>query len=240
MATLENTSKPTRKTPETSCSEAGVPTEDTAKRLLQHRKILVNQDIDDSLIEKAVMQIELFNWEDDDREDSEVGYARTSNPITVYINSDGGYCTSGLALISAIEQSRTPVVTVAMGKAYSMGFMILIAGHVRLAYRHAELMYHQVSYGHFGDHTDSVRRSNKAEELLQRLESIVKRRTRIPARMLKQAREQRLDLYMFPEEAMELGVLDGVYPQEIIAPRPPKRTSAAGKGGAKEAGDGDR
>lgn len=195
---------------------------DITKKLLSSRKILINQDIDDNLIESVVMQIELLNWEDDERSESEVGYDRMQWPITLYINSPGGYCTTGLAIISAIEQSITPIQTVVIGKAYSMAFMILMAGHVRGAYRHADMMYHQISYGNLSDHTDIVRQVTKNDELQQRMERLVLERTHIPRKKLQQIRDARIDWHMYPEEALELGVIDCIMERGLTVTKPPK------------------
>ena len=56
-------------------------------------------------------------------------------PIKIYIDSWGGEMVACYTIINAIELSRTPIWTINIGAAYSAGFFIYIAGHVRYAYR---------------------------------------------------------------------------------------------------------
>lgn len=156
--------------------------------------------------------IEKFNAEDDELSDSKT-YDRMSNPIKLIIDSPGGYCTAGLAIISAIEQSETPVVTVAAGNAASMAFHILAAGHVRFSYRHSELMHHQHSGAIIGTFTDSVETIERRKELQDRLDNLLIQRTHITRAKIDEVNMRKLDWAMWPEEALELGAIDKIIPR---------------------------
>lgn len=69
-----------------------------------------------------------------------------SSEITLYINSPGGEVMSGLALFDQISMMRSPVRTVCIGTAASMGAIIFLAGQKRQMYPHAQLMIHDPSY----------------------------------------------------------------------------------------------
>lgn len=210
----------TKGTKSDACSDMFA--DDVFRKLLENRKILLNGGIDERIIEKAVMQIELFNMEDDAREESEKGFDRLMHPIWIFLHTPGGYCNEGLALVSAIEQSHTPVYTIAVGRADSMGFLILACSHYRAAYRHAELMYHQISHGAIGDHTDVVRSVEYSGSVQQKLEDLILERTKITKRKLQEVNSKRIDWYMTPEEALELGVIDQVIERGLQI-RPPKK-----------------
>ena len=69
--------------------------------------------------------------------------------IKFYINSPGGVVTSGMVIYDTMQMIQSPVTTICMGLAASMG-SILLSGGVkgkRLIYPHGEVMIHQPSIG---------------------------------------------------------------------------------------------
>jgi ATP-dependent Clp protease protease subunit len=69
--------------------------------------------------------------------------------IKFYINSPGGMVTSGMVMYDTIQLINSPVSTICMGLAASMGSILLSAGKKgrRFIYPHAEVMIHQPSLG---------------------------------------------------------------------------------------------
>ena len=77
-------------------------------------------------------------------------YLETSAPgeeITLYINSPGGECLSGLAVLDYIKTMQSPLRTVCTGCAASMGAILFLAGDKREMFRHTRLMIHDPSSG---------------------------------------------------------------------------------------------
>src|SRR6186997_156210 len=69
--------------------------------------------------------------------------------IKFYINSAGGVVTSGMVMYDTMKMLKSPVSTICMGLAASMG-SILLSGGVkgrRFIYPHGEVMIHQPSLG---------------------------------------------------------------------------------------------
>jgi len=69
--------------------------------------------------------------------------------IKFFINSPGGVVTSGMAIYDTMKMLKSPVSTICLGLAASMG-SILLSGGVkgrRFIYPHAEVMIHQPSLG---------------------------------------------------------------------------------------------
>src|ERR1041385_6628516 len=69
--------------------------------------------------------------------------------IKFYINSPGGVVTSGMVMYDTMQMIQSPVITICMGLAASMG-SILLSGGVkgkRLIFPHGEVMIHQPSIG---------------------------------------------------------------------------------------------
>ncbi|MBA3673841.1 MAG: ATP-dependent Clp protease proteolytic subunit [Chitinophagaceae bacterium] len=76
--------------------------------------------------------------------------------ITFYINSPGGVITSGMVIYDTMKMISSPVSTVCMGMAASMGSILLSAGKKgkRFIYPHGEVMIHQPSGGGQGTSAD--------------------------------------------------------------------------------------
>lgn len=68
--------------------------------------------------------------------------------VTIYINSPGGEVISGLAVYDYIGMMKSPVRTVCIGTAASMGAILFLAGRKREMLPHTRLMIHDPSYNH--------------------------------------------------------------------------------------------
>src|SRR6201991_3956136 len=69
--------------------------------------------------------------------------------IKFYINSPGGVVTSGMVMYDTMQMIKSPVSTICMGLAASMGSILLSGGAKgkRFIYPHGEVMIHQPSLG---------------------------------------------------------------------------------------------
>ncbi|TXT28828.1 MAG: ATP-dependent Clp protease protease subunit, partial [Chitinophagaceae bacterium] len=69
--------------------------------------------------------------------------------IKLFINSPGGIVTSGMVMYDTMKMISSPVSTICMGLAASMGSILLSAGTKgkRFIYPHGEVMIHQPSLG---------------------------------------------------------------------------------------------
>jgi ATP-dependent Clp protease protease subunit len=69
--------------------------------------------------------------------------------IKFYINSPGGVVTSGMVMYDTMQMISSPVSTICMGLAASMGSILLSAGEKgkRFIFPHGEVMIHQPSLG---------------------------------------------------------------------------------------------
>ena len=131
-------------------------------------------------------------------------------PIRIHIDSFGGVLIPCLGLISVIEKSKTPIHTICVGGGISCGFLTLIVGHRRFAYKYSTPMCHQLSGGSVGKMTDmeeSVEQSKKIQKLI---EKIILEKTKITKKKLKEIREKKFDWYMTSTEALKLGVIDEI------------------------------
>jgi|TARA_R110000824_G_scaffold20545_13_gene77389 ATP-dependent Clp protease protease subunit len=138
------------------------------------------------------------------------GLTYTPEPIKLYIDSYGGAVYQCFGLLGHMENSITPVHTIATGAAMSCGFMILINGHRRFAFKNATPLYHQVSTGFFGKVEDMEIDVKETKRLQRELEKMTLKKTKITKTILKANREKKIDWFMTADEALKLGVVDEI------------------------------
>jgi len=131
-------------------------------------------------------------------------------PIKLFIDTFGGMIYACWGLIGVIKDSKVPIHTYAVGAAMSCGFMILIHGHKRFAYKHSTPMYHQISDGFWGKTLDVEDRLKETKKLQKELEQMVLDNTKIPKAKLKEIYKLKEDWLMTPKEALKLGVIDEI------------------------------
>lgn len=109
----------------------------------EQRRIYINSEIDENIVDTAVYHILRYNRLDKDTP------IISREPIKIYINSPGGSVADGYALIDAIKLSKTPVYTINLANCLSMALLIFISGHKRFCMPHAEFLLHDGSSGCF-------------------------------------------------------------------------------------------
>jgi ATP-dependent Clp protease protease subunit len=145
-------------------------------------------------------------------------FLESENPtkdIAFYINSPGGVVTSGLAIYDTMQYIRSPVSTVCIGQAASMGSLLLAAGAhgKRFSLPNARIMIHQPSGGAQGQATDIEIQAREILALRARLNEIYVRHTGQPLEVISNAVER--DKFLSPLEAKEFGLVD-----EVVESRP--------------------
>jgi ATP-dependent Clp protease protease subunit len=131
-------------------------------------------------------------------------------PIKIYIDSYGGQVYQCFGLLGVMEKSKTPVHTIVTGCAMSCGFMILISGHKRFAYKLSTPLYHQVSTTKSGTLKEIEEDIMETKRLQETIEEITLERTKITKKKLKEIYDGKVDWFMSAKEAVELGVVDEI------------------------------
>lgn len=170
---------------------------------VENRRMYINCAIDEFVVTDLAYHIMRYNRMDKDIPVEE------RKPIVIYINSPGGNVTDGYALIDAIMTSKTPVYTVNLGIAYSMGFLIFIAGERRYSMPSATFLCHDGASGGF-DSMNKLKDRIEFEtgQMEQHTEEYVLSRTSITRRQYRD--NHRKEWYFYPEEAKKLGVVTHV------------------------------
>lgn len=170
-------------------------------RRLKNREILWNDDIDDATIDIALY---IKKWNDEDKDLA----IEDRQPIKIFINSDGGYVATVLHVIDMIHLSKTPVYTIGMGRVYSVGGLLLMAGHKRYIFPHTSCLIHDGSSGAIGSIGKMIDNLEFTKELEKRIKQYILSSTRITEEIYDQ--NYRRDWFMFSEEIIKLGIADEI------------------------------
>ncbi len=114
------------------------------KKFIEQRKIFLWGVVDDKSSRDITNRLLYLDAVDPGKE------------ITFYINSPGGGITSGMVVYDTMQMIKSPVSTVCMGMAASMGSILLSGGEKgrRFIFPHGEVMIHQPSGGGQGTSAD--------------------------------------------------------------------------------------
>jgi ATP-dependent Clp protease protease subunit len=170
------------------------------KKFLEHRKIFFWGPVFDDSAKEIVDQLMYLEMIDPGKE------------ITLFINSPGGSVTAGLSIYDTMQMISSPVSTVCMGMAASMGSVLLSGGAKgkRFIYPNGEVMIHQPSIG--GPIQD------RAADLIITAKEIKKTKIRLSqiladncGKTLEQILEDSdRDHWMNAEESVKYGIVDAV------------------------------
>ena len=176
---------------------------DIYSRLLKERIIFLVGPIHDAVSSLICAQLLFLEAENPNKD------------IAFYINSPGGVVTSSLAMYDTMQYIRSPVSTLCIGQAASMGSLLLCAGAngKRFATPNSRIMVHQPSGGAQGQATDIEIQAREILTLRKRLNEIYVKHTGQPIEAIERKLER--DTYMSAEESRDFGLVD-----EVVDRRP--------------------
>lgn len=171
---------------------------DIYSRLLQERIIFLGSDITDAVAD--VVMAELIYLE----------YTDAEKDITIYINSPGGYVSSGLAIYDTMQFIKPDVSTICIGQASSMGAVLLAAGTKgkRYALPHSRFMLHQPLGGAGGQAADIAIHAREIVRIKDTLSGILVKHTGQKAEVIRKDTDR--NFYMDSKEALEYGLIDEI------------------------------
>ena len=183
---------------------------DIFSRLLKDRIVLLGTPVDDHVASLICAQLLFLESENPEKE------------IYMYINSPGGVVTAGLAIYDTMQYITSPVATLCMGQAASMGALLLAAGApgMRYALPNSRIMIHQPSGGFQGQATDIELHAREVLRLKASLNEILGKHAGRSAAEMQEKTER--DNFLSPIEAKELGLIDQILTSR--AEMEPKKT----------------
>ncbi|TVY80740.1 ATP-dependent Clp protease proteolytic subunit [Lachnellula suecica] len=183
----------------------GWRTSDIFSKLLQERIICLNGEVNDTVSAAVVAQ--LLYLESDSPEKA----------ITLYINSPGGSVTAGLAIYDTMTYIRSPVSTVCVGQAASMGSLLLCGGEKdkRFCLPHSSIMVHQPSGGYAGQASDIAIHATEILRVRNKLNEIYRRHLTKEHSLEDIEKLMERDKFLSAEEALEMGIVDQILDRRV-------------------------
>ena len=179
-------------------SQYGERAYDIYSRLLKERIIFLGGPIDDIVANSVIAQLLFLDHED------------TKKDIQIYLNTPGGSVSAGLAIYDTMQHVKSPVSTICVGMAASMGSALLAAGAKgkRFILPNAEVMLHQIMGGVEGQASDIEISAKHILKLKDRLNHILVKHT--GQKIDKIVKDTDRDYWMTPEEAKQYGLVDEI------------------------------
>ena len=178
-------------------TNSGEKAYDLYSRLLEDRIILLYGEITDSLSNSVVAQLlylDSINNED----------------INLYINSNGGSITAGMAIYDTMNYIKSDVSTICVGMSASMGAFLLASGQKKKRYTlpNAEILIHQPLGGVQGQATEIKIAAEHILKTKEKLNEILAEKTGKNIKQIEKDTER--DYFMSAEEALKYGIVDEV------------------------------
>jgi len=180
-------------------SSRGERSYDIFSRLLMDRIVFLGTPVNDDVANIIIAQL-LFLEADSPGRD-----------ISLYINSPGGSVSAGLAIYDTMQYLSSPVNTICMGLAASMGAFLLTAGRKgkRYALPHSRIMIHQPSQSGGGGSASDI--EIQAKEILYlrgKLNELMAKHSGQSIERIEKDTDR--DRFMSSEEAKEYGLVDNI------------------------------
>lgn len=168
-----------------------------------NREILWNDEINDNLVD---IYQQILDW---NKEDNSI-LPKDRTPIKIFINSDGGSLNAVMTIIDLIKLSKTPVMTIGLGKCFSSGGLLLMGGHKGLRYilPSCQILIHDGQTGAVGNVSKVMDNLEFTKESEERVKSYVIGQTNITDELYD--KNYRRDWWIFAEEGISLGVADKI------------------------------
>jgi ATP-dependent Clp protease protease subunit len=181
--------------------EMGMLNKKLEKYFFENRSVELWGVVDDKSAREVVTKMRLLDAD------------KPGEEIKFFINSPGGMVTSGMVIYDTMKILKSPVSTICMGLAASMG-SILLSGGVkgrRFVYPHSEIMIHQPSLGGYmqGVSIDleiTAKQTRRVKDISAKIlaDNCGKKFEQI-------MKDFDRDYWMDAKEAIEYGIVDQVY-----------------------------
>lgn len=170
-------------------------------QLAENRIFYIDYEIDETILEiqKAIININI----------ADKGIDPTERiPVKLLINSPGGYLSETMSLASTMVMSKTPIITVNMGIAYSGGGLLLMAGHRRYAMPYSKALIHSGSGGTYGTYEQTTEQQKTYKRQVDDMGQFILERTGMDEKIYKKNKSR--EWYLMPEEQVQHGVVHAI------------------------------
>jgi len=170
------------------------------------REIFINDEISQHTC-YIIDEIHRINHED--KEGKKIyGKKYKIRPIKIYINSYGGNANAALAIVDAINNSKTPVYTIATGVCMSAAVLILVNGVKRFATKHTTFMIHGIS-GMTGGTIPEIKEVSRNYENIEKIVSamLVDKTKLKESKLTKIFQKERANWIFYYDDAVKYGLI---------------------------------
>jgi ATP-dependent Clp protease protease subunit len=173
---------------------------DIYSRLLKDRIVMLTGEVNDMTANLVVAQMLFLESQNN------------SDTINFYINSPGGAVTAGLGIYDTMQFIKSPVSTIVMGQACSMGSFLAMAGEPgkRLVLPNSRTMIHQPSGGAGGQATDMQIQVDEILKMKKNLTETYVKHNSVGKTFEELEAAMERDNFMSAEEAVAYGLADRV------------------------------
>ena len=180
---------------------------DVYSRMMKDRIVFLQGQVEPQMADHLVAQLLLLD-------------SQSKSPITMYVNSPGGSVTAGLAIYDVMQHIDSPVHSVIIGQAASMGSLLAQAAAKRYITPNARHMIHRVSSGTSGtsgsvhiqelEFEDARRHLEESKNLNRRLTQIYVDHNTAGKTFEELHETMKFDTFLSAEESVEFGLVDEV------------------------------
>ena len=166
---------------------------------LENHVHFINGEINEETMGKAIRWVIFEN-------------IKGSEPLTLYINSDGGNLPDAFALIDVMRMSKAPIRTIGIGSICSSAFMIFAAGTKghRFIGQNTTIMCHQFTDASVGKFHDLKTKVKENQRINDRMISMLTECSNLSEREVKTKLLPPSDVWLSAEELVELGIADSI------------------------------
>lgn len=170
-------------------------------RLAENRIFYVDFEIDTSIldIQKSIININISdrNIPVEDR-----------LPIKIFIDTIGGNLVESMSLATIMIMSKTPVITVNIGEAYSGGAILLLAGHKRYAMPYSKALLHTGSGAVGGTFEQTEEAQKNYKKQVAEMGEYILERSGMDAKLYKKNKSK--DWYLDAKEQVNVGLVHAI------------------------------
>ena len=178
-------------------SSNGISQVSADAKLMSNRKVFIEGEINAESACEFVKKIMILNMQD------------SSRSIDLLINTPGGCINSGMVYYDVIQASKAPIRTFCIGRAYSMGAVLLACGNRRYILPHGEVIHEPLLGNCVGGNSSSIK--SIAESLLEtkrKMNQILAKHTGQTEEAVEKATGY--DHYFDAEESLKFGLIDEI------------------------------
>ncbi len=170
---------------------------DLYSKLLEDRIIMIYGEIDDNVSNIVVAELLYLD-------------SINNDDISLYINSNGGSITAGMAIYDTMNFIKSDVSTICIGMCASMAAFLLSSGKKgkRYSLKNSEIMIHQPLGGASGQATEIKIAADRILKIRKNMNKILSLNTNKDIKTIKKDTER--DNFMSSYEALSYGIIDKI------------------------------